>query len=249
MREQEELTMLRGLVQLYLSQPSQQPLQPAAANMAENVEMQQLSSQLKEENTILTQKLQEVTAQMERLQQEKEEADSRMRKLAKEMLERRTSESNDNNQDEQLRSALEAAEATISKLQLQIDKLKSEASNGGESEEELTAQAVYLYLNNNQSQGYSEPKLLHSREYDTVTSNIRDITVGICFDSPPYYNISTTRKITDELKDLLYMLNNTVRETKFAIEGNTVVTTTYFHKSISIEQLFTGIRAVLSRFE
>lgn len=248
MREQEEITMLRGLVQLYLSHPPQQPLQPAAANIDENVEMQQLSS-LKEENAILSQRLQEATAKMERLQQEKEEADSRMRKLAKDMLERRASESNDNNQDEKLQSALEAAEATISKLKLQIDKLKSEAGNGRESEEELTAQAVYLYLKNNESQGYSEPKLLHSREYDTVTSNIRDITVGICFDSPPYYNISTTRKITDELKDLLYMLNNTVRETKFAIEGNTVVTTTYFHKSISIEQLFTGIRAVLSRFE
>lgn len=247
-REQEELTMLRGLVQLYLSQSPQQ--QPTAPSIVENSEMQQLSNQLKEENGVLTQKLQEMTAQMEKLRKERDDADNRMRKLAKDMLEKSGSETNNNNQEKQLRSALEAAEATISGLKLQIDTLKSEASNGEESEEELTAQAVYLYLKNNQSQGYTEPKLLHSRAYDTVTSSIRDITVGICFDNPPYYNISTKRKITDDLKALLYMLNNTVRETKFAVEEeNTVVTTTYFSKAISIEQLFNSIRAVLSHFE
>src|SRR5699024_3811823 len=159
-REQEELTMLRGLVQLYLSQSPQQ--QPTAPSIVENSEMQQLSNQLKEENGVLTQKLQEMTAQMEKLRKERDDADNRMRKLAKDMLEKSGSETN-NNQEKQLRSALEAAEATISGLKLQIDTLKSEASNGEESEEELTAQAVYLYLKNNQSQGYTEPKLLHSR--------------------------------------------------------------------------------------
>ena len=101
-REQEELTMLRGLVQLYLSQSPQQ--QPTAPSIVENSEMQQLSNQLKEENGVLTQKLQEMTAQMEKLRKERDDADNRMRKLAKDMLEKSGSETN-NNQEKQLRSA------------------------------------------------------------------------------------------------------------------------------------------------